>query len=72
MKKKTTNQLLEQILHEISDLRKSLPMNISTTQTPFYKVISNQNNGEWCEKCGAWKQYGVADNHHCTGYKVTC
>ena len=28
--------------------------------------------GEWCKACGAWKQYGVADNHHCTGYKVTC
>ena len=27
--------------------------------------------GEWCI-CGAWKQYGVADNHHCTGYRVTC
>lgn len=28
--------------------------------------------GEWCPACGAWKQYGMQDNHYCTGYKVTC
>lgn len=30
-----------------------------------------RENGEWCI-CGVWKQYGVTDNHHCTGYRVTC
>lgn len=34
--------------------------------------IQNTTNGEWCQACGAWKQYGVADTHHCTGYKITC
>lgn len=29
-------------------------------------------SGEWCLVCGAWKQYGIADTHHCTGYKVIC
>lgn len=32
----------------------------------------NNLNGEWCGACGAWKQYGVADTHGCTGYKVIC
>lgn len=31
----------------------------------------NGSSGEWCH-CGAWKQYGLPDNHHCTGYKITC
>lgn len=30
-----------------------------------------KQNGEWCI-CGAWRSYGVNDNHHCTGYRITC
>lgn len=32
----------------------------------------SSNNGEWCVRCGAWKQYGTNDAHYCTGYKGTC
>lgn len=37
---------------------------------------ANQRNavstqGEWCDKCGAWKTYGITDSHNCTGYKIT-
>lgn len=35
-------------------------------------LISDSTTGEWCKACGIWKQYGVPDNHYCTGYKVTC
>lgn len=35
-------------------------------------LMTTSGTGEWCSACGAWKQYGQSDNHHCTGYKVTC
>jgi len=41
-------------------------------ESAFNDRVTVKNNGEWCKACGAWKQYGIADTHHCTGYKVTC
>lgn len=63
MSKKVT-EYLEEIL-ELLKQKNSQPI-----MPPFQAPTSS--NGEWCKACGAWKQYGISDNHHCTGYKVTC
>lgn len=56
------------LLREIIDLLKNKEKLSFPTQ---YKQLTSPN-GEWCQACGAWKQYGVTDTHHCTGYKVIC
>lgn len=59
-----TNKLLREIIDLLKNKEKlSIP-----TQ---YKQLTSPN-GEWCQVCGAWKQYGVTYTHHCTGYKVIC
>lgn len=59
-----TNKLLKEVI-ELLKNKGSQPI-----MPPYQHPTSTQ--GEWCQACGAWKSYGVADNHHCTGYKVTC
>lgn len=59
-----TNKLLREII-DLLKFKDSLPI------IPPYQAPTSAN-GEWCQACGAWKQYGTPDNHHCTGYKITC
>lgn len=56
-----TNKLLKELI----DLIK-----LQNNQ-PIGRIYNTRPDGEWCI-CGAWKQYGVPDNHHCSGYRVTC
>lgn len=55
-------EIEENHLHYTEDLvfPKLKPLTVTST------------SGEWCQACGAWRQYGQQDNHYCTGYKVTC
>lgn len=63
-----TNDCLLEVLLDIRDLLAK-----RDTYNPLQVNPPQPSNlgGEWCV-CGEWKQYGVKDTHHCTGYKVTC
>ena len=63
------NEIQKKILEELSLIRELLER--KGTATPTLSMPTS-SQGEWCQACGAWKSYGVSDQHHCTGYKVTC
>lgn len=66
MKKRPIETIMEDILEQLK-IQNSRP--IMPVINPTQKFASTQ--GEWCSACGAWKSYGFADEHHCTGYKIT-
>lgn len=71
MKKLTLNQRIEKLEQELMDLKILIGCLPRQTQ-PITNITGTLGRGEWCSACGAWKQYGVSDNHYCTGYKVLC
>lgn len=66
-------QLIQEKINEIIEHLNQRDNDIIKDIQPVYRggTFTNQS-GEWCQACGAWKQYGLPDNHHCTGYKVIC
>lgn len=74
MKKPTLQQQIDILRQEIEELKRETNplgyLGINKSLPPI-QMPNGTKNGEWCI-CGAWKQYGLADQHYCTGGRITC
>ena len=84
LKGKELAEIIVVLLHKIDELVDAVNKHTKQVEIPPYQFTgldvdttiypkwNTERTGEWCPACGAWKTYGVADNHNCTGYKITC